>query len=114
MNAVNHPVYLVGAGPGDPDLLTVKAVRVIGEADVLLVDDLVGRGVLDCARPGARVIEVGKRGGKASTSQQFIERLLVRKRTEMFSTVSPGAGGVMSVTDTSVPLRRTTGRTCAK
>lgn len=71
-------VLLVGAGPGDPELLTLKAVRAIGAADVILVDALVDRRVLEHARPGARVVEVGKRGGCRSTPQQFIERLMVR------------------------------------
>lgn len=70
-------VILVGAGPGDPELLTVKGARAIGAADVLLVDDLVHEGVLAHARPDARVVYVGKRGGCASTSQAFIERLMV-------------------------------------
>ena len=73
------PVLLVGAGPGDPELLTLKAVRAIAQADVLLVDDLVDRGVLAHARPGARIVEVGKRGGCPSTPQRFIERLMVRE-----------------------------------
>jgi uroporphyrin-III C-methyltransferase len=71
-------VYLVGAGPGDPELLTLKAVRAIGEADVVLIDDLVSRDVLRHARPQAKVIEVGKRGGCRSTPQAFIEKLMVR------------------------------------
>ncbi len=71
-------VYLVGAGPGDPELLTFKAARLLGEADVVLVDDLVHRGALAHVRAGARVIEVGKRGGCKSTPQQFITRLMVR------------------------------------
>ncbi len=70
-------VWLVGAGPGDPELLTLKAVRVMGEADVALVDDLVNPVVLAHLRPGARVIHVGKRGGCQSTPQAFIEKLLV-------------------------------------
>ncbi|MES2561162.1 MAG: uroporphyrinogen-III C-methyltransferase, partial [Pseudomonadota bacterium] len=70
-------VYLVGAGPGDPELLTLKAVRVLGDADVVLVDDLVNRAVLVHIREGARVIKVGKRGGCKSTPQAFIERLLI-------------------------------------
>ena len=74
-----HPVLLVGAGPGDPELLTLKAVRAIAQADVLLVDDLVDRRVLAHARPGARIVEVGKRGGCPSTPQAFIERLLVHE-----------------------------------
>lgn len=71
-------VYLIGGGPGDPELLTLKAVRALGGADVVLVDDLVDRRVLAHARPGARVIEVGKRGGCRATPQRFIERLMVR------------------------------------
>ena len=70
-------VSLVGAGPGDPDLLTVKAIKAIRRATVLLVDDLVGAGVLRYARRSARIVHVGKRGGCASTPQAFIHRLLV-------------------------------------
>ena len=70
-------VWLIGAGPGDPELLTLKAVRALGEADVVLLDDLVNRDILTHA-PQARVIEVGKRGGCKSTSQAFIERLMLR------------------------------------
>lgn len=71
-------VFLIGAGPGDPELLTLKAVRALGAADVVLVDDLVNRDVLQFAQPRARVIEVGKRGGCRSTPQAFIEKLMVR------------------------------------
>ncbi len=74
-------VYLVGAGPGDVELLTLKAVSAIGAADVVLLDDLVNREVLRFARPHAKVIEVGKRGGCRSTPQAFIERLMVRLAT---------------------------------
>ena len=70
-------VFLVGAGQGDPELLTLKAVRAMGTADVVLVDDLVHRGALAHVRAGARVIEVGKRGGCKSTPQAFITRLMV-------------------------------------
>ncbi len=70
-------VSLVGAGPGDPELLTLKAVRAIAEATVLLVDDLVNDAVLAHAAPTARVVRVGKRGGCRSTPQEFIERLMV-------------------------------------
>jgi uroporphyrin-III C-methyltransferase len=70
-------VFLVGAGPGDPELLTLKAVRALACADVVMIDDLVDRRVLAHA-PAARVIEVGKRGGCKSTPQAFIERLMVR------------------------------------
>jgi uroporphyrin-III C-methyltransferase len=70
-------VTLVGAGPGDPELLTIKAVRAIRRATVLLVDDLVGERVLRYARRSARIVHVGKRGGCASTPQAFIERLMI-------------------------------------
>lgn len=70
-------VWLVGAGPGDPELLTLKAVRALHEADVVLIDDLVNPAVLEHC-PGARVITVGKRGGCRSTPQDFIHRLMLR------------------------------------
>lgn len=71
-------VILIGAGPGAADLLTLRAVRALGQADVVLIDDLVNREVLEHARPDARVISVGKRGGCRSTPQAFIQRLMVR------------------------------------
>ncbi|PQP20435.1 uroporphyrinogen-III C-methyltransferase [Burkholderia cepacia] len=64
--------WLIGAGPGDADLLTLKAVRAIGAADVLLVDDLVNPDVLRHARADAHIEHVGKRGGHASTPQEAI------------------------------------------
>jgi uroporphyrin-III C-methyltransferase len=74
---VTGKVYLVGAGPGDPELLTLKALRVLGSADVVLVDDLVDRAILVHAREATRVVTVGKRGGCKSTPQSFIERLMI-------------------------------------
>jgi uroporphyrin-III C-methyltransferase len=71
-------VYLIGAGPGDPELLTLKAARALARCDVVLVDDLVHRDALRHCRPTVRVIDIGKRGGCASTPQAFIERLMVR------------------------------------
>ena len=68
---------LVGAGPGDPELLTVKAVKALRQATVALVDDLVAPGVLRYLRRSARVIHVGKRGGCVSTPQSFIHHLMV-------------------------------------
>src|SRR5258706_11480560 len=70
-------VTLIGAGPGDPELMTLKAARALGEADVILIDELVSRGCLAHARSDARIVEVGKRGGCRSTPQAFIEKLLV-------------------------------------
>ncbi len=100
---MNGTVTLVGAGPGDPELLTVKAIKAIRSATVLLVDDLVGDGVLRYARKSARIVHVGKRGGgfcaprpspatvvpqgerpglgrpgaRPSTPQTFIEKLMI-------------------------------------
>jgi uroporphyrin-III C-methyltransferase len=77
------PVHLVGAGPGDPELLTLKALRVLRQATVILVDDLVGEAVLETALADVpvppRLVHVGKRGGCASTPQEFIEKLMVRE-----------------------------------
>jgi len=70
-------VWLVGAGPGDPELLTLKAVRALREAHVVVTDDLVNPEILAHA-PNARVIRAGKRGGCKSTPQAFIEKLMVR------------------------------------
>ncbi len=72
-------VSLVGAGPGDPDLLTIKAVKALRAATVVLVDDLVSEGCLRYVRKPARIIHVGKRGGCASTPQAFIEQLMIRE-----------------------------------
>jgi len=70
-------VILVGAGPGDPELLTLKALKAIRSATVLLVDDLVSDEVVEHAAPDARVVHVGKRGGCKSTPQAFIDRMMV-------------------------------------
>jgi uroporphyrin-III C-methyltransferase len=70
-------VYLIGAGPGDPQLMTLKAARALGRADVVLVDALVNRGCLAHTHPGARIVEVGKRSGSPSTEQTFIEKTMV-------------------------------------
>ena len=69
---------LVGAGPGDPDLLTLKAVKAIQQASLLLVDDLVSDDIVALASPGTRVVHVGKRGGCQSTPQAFIEKLMLQ------------------------------------
>lgn len=74
---MNAKVWLIGAGPGDPDLLTLKAVRALGQAEVVLVDDLVNPEVLQYC-PQARIVRVGKRGGCRSTPQDFIQRLMLR------------------------------------
>ena len=71
-------VILVGAGPGDPDLLTFKAAKAIASATLLLVDDLVNPAIVQAhAGPRTRVVHVGKRGGCKSTPQAFIEKMMV-------------------------------------
>jgi uroporphyrin-III C-methyltransferase/precorrin-2 dehydrogenase/sirohydrochlorin ferrochelatase len=70
-------VILVGAGPGEPELLTLKAVRALQSADVVLYDDLVSADVLELARREARRVVVGKRGGRASCRQEDINDLMV-------------------------------------
>jgi len=75
-------VTLVGAGPGDPELLTLKAVKAIERATVLLVDDLVSDAILAFAPSSARIVHVGKRGGCKSTPQAFIEKLMIMAARE--------------------------------
>ncbi len=70
-------VYLVGAGPGDPELLTLKAARILADADVVLYDALVSKEVLAMVSRSAQLIDVGKRAGKKLLTQEEISRLLV-------------------------------------
>jgi len=70
-------VLLVGAGPGDPELLTVKAVRALERADVVLHDSLVSAAVLALISPGAQLVDVGKRAGQKLLTQVEINSLLV-------------------------------------
>ncbi|TCM15764.1 uroporphyrin-III C-methyltransferase [Novosphingobium sp. PhB165] len=71
-------VWLVGAGPGDPDLLTRKAERLIRAADVVFYDALVGPGVLELIPPGIEAVSVGKRSGRHSKAQGSINDLLLQ------------------------------------
>jgi uroporphyrin-III C-methyltransferase len=70
-------VYLIGAGPGDPELLTLKAARLLSCANVVLHDSLVSAGVLARISPGAEIVDVGKRCGKKLLTQDEINALLV-------------------------------------
>jgi uroporphyrin-III C-methyltransferase len=70
-------VTFVGAGPGDPDHLTLRAARAVAEADVIIHDRLVGPGVLALAGPAARLVDVGKEGFGPSTAQSAIDALIV-------------------------------------
>ena len=80
-------VSLVGAGPGDPDLLTVKALRVIQDAEVLVYDRLVSRDILQLANSNAEYIYVGKRCGQPSLSQESINQILVESSLKGKNTV---------------------------
>jgi uroporphyrinogen III methyltransferase/synthase len=75
-------VYIIGAGPGDPGLLTVKAVRCLEKSDVLVYDYLVSPEILNYARADARLIYVGKKGGHHTVIQDEINRILVREASE--------------------------------
>lgn len=70
-------VWLVGAGPGDPDLLTRKAEKLIRGASIIFYDALVGNGVLDLIRPSTKMVPVGKRSGRHSKDQKSINEMLV-------------------------------------
>lgn len=70
-------VFLVGAGPGDPELLTLKALRAIERADLVLYDDLVSEAVLALVPPAALAVSVGKRAGRALVTQDEIHRRMI-------------------------------------
>lgn len=74
---MNGFVSFVGAGPGDPELLTVKAVKRLEQADAILYDDLAARPVLAMVREGVKLVPVGKRAGRPSPSQDEVNRVLV-------------------------------------
>ncbi|HEY1490813.1 MAG TPA: SAM-dependent methyltransferase, partial [Verrucomicrobiae bacterium] len=75
-------VYLVGGGPGDPELLTLKAARILADAEVVLYDALVGKEVLALVSRDAQLIDVGKRAGKKLLTQEEINSLLVNYATK--------------------------------
>jgi uroporphyrin-III C-methyltransferase len=79
---VSGKVYLVGAGPGDPELLTLKAARILADADVVLYDALVSKEVLAMVSRSAQLIDVGKRAGKKLLTQEEINSLLVSYATK--------------------------------
>ena len=72
-------VYLLGGGPGDPELITVKAVRILGQADVILYDALVGPGIKQYFNPAAELIDVGKRADRHTVPQGEMSRMLVEQ-----------------------------------
>ncbi|MGA7314219.1 MAG: uroporphyrinogen-III C-methyltransferase [Silvibacterium sp.] len=85
-------VYLVGSGPGDPDLLTVKAVRLLATAEIILHDDLVTPAVLALANPRGLAVNVGKRCGAKKITQAEINRLMIEKASQGFSVVRLKSG----------------------
>ncbi|NCQ64143.1 MAG: uroporphyrinogen-III C-methyltransferase, partial [Alphaproteobacteria bacterium] len=80
-------IHLVGAGPGDPDLLTLRAARLIERAELIVHDGLVDPAILAMARPDARLISVAKRRAHHTLPQEDINALLVREAKAGRSTV---------------------------
>jgi uroporphyrin-III C-methyltransferase len=116
-------VVLVGAGPGDPDLITVKGARALAEADVVVYDRLAAPALLDLAAVAARRIYVGKEPGRSALSQEDIGALLVREARARRVVVrlkggDPfvfGRGGeeVLACTEAGVPVEVIPGVTSA-
>ncbi len=87
MNIVPGTVYLVGAGPGDPDLLTVRGLKLLRQADVVVHDRLVSQRMLEQARADAEVIDAGKAPGQHRYSQPWINALLIDRARKGLSVV---------------------------
>jgi uroporphyrin-III C-methyltransferase len=115
-------VHLVGAGPGDPDLLTVRAARLIASADVIVHDYLADASILELARPGAELIDVGKKPGRP-TPQDNINLLLVQLGSRGLDVVrlkggdpfvfGRGSEEALALIDASVPFDIVPGITSA-
>jgi uroporphyrin-III C-methyltransferase len=116
-------VSLVGAGPGDPDLLTVKALRLMQIADVILHDDLVPQAILQLASPLAEIVNVGKRCGTKTITQDEINALMIHHARANRSVVRLKSGDplvfgraaeeIAALTDAGVPFEIVPGITAA-
>src|SRR5512146_230027 len=82
MSQPSGKVYLIGAGPGDPGLITVKGLECVKKADVIIYDYLANERLLDQRRPEAELVYVGKQGGRHTLPQDEINRLIVGKARE--------------------------------
>jgi uroporphyrin-III C-methyltransferase/precorrin-2 dehydrogenase/sirohydrochlorin ferrochelatase len=117
-------VTLVGAGPGDPELLTLKALRALQSADAVLFDDLVAKPILDYVRPGAQMINVGKRGYRKSCQQPYINAQMVTLARQGLRVVRLKSGDplifsrageeIAACRDAGVPLSVVAGVTAAQ
>ena len=122
-SAVPGIVYLVGAGPGDPELLTLRALHLLQTADVILPDDLVSDVVLALASPSALVIPVGKRCGQPRITQAGIHELMLEHASAGRSVVRLKSGDplvfgrageeIAALTDANIPFEIVPGITAA-
>ena len=116
-------VYLVGAGPGDPDLLTLRALRLLQTADVILPDDLVSGEVLALASPSALIVPVGKRCGQQRITQSGIHALMLEHTGARRSVVRLKSGDplvfgraseeIAALTEAGIPFEIVPGITAA-
>lgn len=116
-------VSLVSAGPGDPELLTLKAARLLAQADVVLFDDLASGPVLDHAGPEAELIAVGKRAGRPSAKQEAVNELIIQharagKRVVRLKSGDAGIFGrleeeLVALTQANIPFEIVPGVTSA-
>ena len=97
-------VYLIGAGPVDRGLITVKGKKLLEKADVIVYDYLVNTDLLDFAKENAEIIYVGKKAGQKEMSQQRINVLLVRK-AKRFTTVARLKGGDVTCKQASLRVQ---------